>query len=280
MARLVRPEGLAVGERVRFDGQVRLVLAVSGRSVTLSDMGGTPRAVPPTLLFSDDDFDVVDSSGRMPLPPVSLLETLPQAALEKALWWEGQILEVLNGLPPDAPAGTEPKPQYAPSRSLTARERAKAAELTAAGHRVSASTVANYRRRYEKGGVMGLADHRPVRKTAKYGMVGQGGCCDAPGDQRGHRRRFHPHRHLPALANRTDPQDERGRPGGAALAPHALPAAGQAHHRHAHHRFDGRGVVSHAGSRLLADPVSKDFATTVLSTSLVPSPMHIRGASR
>lgn len=171
MGRLGRPEGLAVGERVRFAGQVRLVLAVSGRSVTLSDMGGTPRAVPPAVLFADGDFEVVDSSGRMPLPPVSLLETLPQAALEKALWWEGHILEVLGGLPPDADADTGPKPQYALSRSLTARERAKAVELTAAGHKVTAGTVANYRRRYEKNGVMGLADHRPVRKTPKYGTV-------------------------------------------------------------------------------------------------------------
>ncbi|MFI1483439.1 Mu transposase C-terminal domain-containing protein [Streptomyces sp. NPDC020747] len=171
MGRLTRPEGLAVGEQVRFDGQVCLVLAVSGRSVTLSDMGGTPRAVPPALLFADDDFEVVDSSGRMPLPPMSLLETLPQAALEKALWWEGHIMEVLHGLPPDATAGTEPNPQYALSRSLTARERAKAVELTAAGHKVTAGTVANHRRRYEKDGVMGLADHRPVRKTPKYGTV-------------------------------------------------------------------------------------------------------------
>ncbi|WP_037869051.1 hypothetical protein [Streptomyces sp. SPB074] len=166
MGRLVRPDSLEVGERVRFDGQVRLVLAVSGRSVTLSDMGGTPRALPPALLFADEDFEVVDSSGRRPLPPVSLLETLPQATLEKALWWEGHILEVLNGLPPDAAAGTEPKPQYAPSRSLTSRERAKAAELTAAGHKVSVSTVGNHRRRYETSGVLGLADHRPVRKTS------------------------------------------------------------------------------------------------------------------
>ncbi|MEU4031138.1 Mu transposase C-terminal domain-containing protein [Streptomyces anulatus] len=171
MGRLTRPDGLMVGERIRFDGQVRLVLAVSGRSVTLSDMGSTPRSIPPALLFADGDFEVVDSSGRMPLPPVSLLEALPQAALEKALWWEGHILEVLRGLPPDAAAGTEPKPQYALSRSLTARERAKAAELTAAGHRVSVSTVGNYRRRYETSGVLGLADHRPVRKTPKYGTV-------------------------------------------------------------------------------------------------------------
>jgi len=171
VGRLTRPQELAVGERVRFEGQVRLVLPVSGRSVTLSDMGGTPRPLPPAVLFADDDFEVVDGAGRMPLPPVSLLETLPQATLEKALWWEGHVLEVLRGLPSEAAAGTEPKPQYALSRSLTARERAKAAELTAAGHRVTAGTVANRRRRYEKDGVMGLADHRPVRRTPKYGTV-------------------------------------------------------------------------------------------------------------
>ncbi|WP_431981878.1 hypothetical protein [Streptomyces qinglanensis] len=63
------------------------------------------------MLFANDDFEVVDSSGRMPLPPVSLLEALPQAASERALWWEGHILEVLRGLPPEADAGAEPKPQ-------------------------------------------------------------------------------------------------------------------------------------------------------------------------
>ncbi|CAM5420155.1 hypothetical protein SRIMM317S_06563 [Streptomyces rimosus subsp. rimosus] len=34
-----------------------------------------------------------------------------------------------------------------------------------------AGTVANYRRRYEKDGVIGLADHRPVRRTPRYGAV-------------------------------------------------------------------------------------------------------------
>ncbi|MFI5746928.1 transposase family protein [Streptomyces sp. NPDC051644] len=156
---------------MRFDGQIRVVLAVSGRSITLSDMCGESRVVPPALLFADDGFVVVDSSGRMPLPPVSLLETLPQPVLEKALWWEGHILEVLHGLPPDAPQDTEAKPEYSPTRSLTAREGAKASELTVGGYKVSASTVGKKRRRYERSGVLGLADHRPVRKTPKYGTV-------------------------------------------------------------------------------------------------------------
>lgn len=171
MGHLLRPGSLAVGERVRFDGQIRMVLAVSGRSIALSDMDGKPRAVPPALLFADAGFALIDSSGRMPLPPVSLLETLPQPALEKALWWEGHILEVLHGLPPDAPQGTEGRAEYSPIHSLTARERAKADELTAGGHKVSASAVGKKRRRYETSGVLGLADRRPVRKTPKYGTV-------------------------------------------------------------------------------------------------------------
>ncbi|MFG1880274.1 integrase [Sphaerisporangium sp. NPDC049003] len=171
MSRLARPARLMVGERVRFDGQVRVVLAVSGHAVMLSELGGQPRVVPPALLFADDDFEIVDSAGRLPLPAVSLLETLPPPVLEKALWWESHILEVLHGLPPDAPGDAEPRPEYAPTRSLTSREKAKAVELTTAGHRVSASTVANYRRRYESGGVLGLADHRPMRKRPRYGTV-------------------------------------------------------------------------------------------------------------
>ncbi|WP_370375241.1 hypothetical protein [Streptomyces laculatispora] len=54
---------------------------------------------------------------------------------------------------------------------MTVRERAKAAELTAAGHPAEASTVALKRRRYQAQGVMGLAVHRPVRKKPAFGAV-------------------------------------------------------------------------------------------------------------
>ncbi|MGW2059041.1 hypothetical protein ACWCOZ_34935 [Streptomyces sp. NPDC001840] len=66
------------------------------------------------MLFADDDFEVVVSAGRMPLPPVSPLETLPQAPLEKVLSWEGHILEVLRGLPPRArtPSRSTPCPDH------------------------------------------------------------------------------------------------------------------------------------------------------------------------
>lgn len=172
MRQLSRPAAIGVGERVRFAGQVRAVLAVSARAVTLTDEDGSPLEVPLAMLLGNEDFELLSSSLRMPLPPVSLLEALPEHAREKALWWEGHILEVLHGLGPDASAGTRPRPEYDPARrSLTARERAKAAELTATGYRVSVSTIGNFRRRYVDEGLLGLADRRPVRKKPQFGTV-------------------------------------------------------------------------------------------------------------
>lgn len=172
MRRLSRPASIGVGDRVRFAEQVRAVLAVSARAVTLSEEGGSPREVPLAMLLGDDSFEVLSSPVRMPLPPVSLLEALPEHARKKALWWEGHILEVLHGVDPTAGDDAGPRPEYDPAlRSLTARERAKAAELTAAGYRVSVSTVGNFRRRYQAEGLLGLADRRPVRKKPQFGSV-------------------------------------------------------------------------------------------------------------
>ncbi len=172
MRRLSRPAAIGVGERVRFAGQVRAVLAVSAQAVLLAEEDGPPREVPLAMLLGDENFEVISSPERQPLPPVSLLEALPERAREKALWWEGHILEVLRGVGPAAGEDASPRPEYDPARhSLTARERAKAAELTAAGHRVTAGTVGNFRRRYQAEGLLGLADRRPVRKRPQFGMV-------------------------------------------------------------------------------------------------------------
>ncbi|RSN59628.1 integrase [Streptomyces sp. WAC 04229] len=172
MRKLSRPATVGVGDRVRFAGQVRAVLAVSARAVTLTNEDDSLRDVPLAVLLGDEDFEVLDSPVRPPLPPVSLLDALPGHAREKALWWEGHILEVLHGVGPHADGEAGPRPEYDPARhSLTARERAKAAELTAAGYRVSVSTVGNFRRRYQAEGLLGLADRRPVRKKPQFGAV-------------------------------------------------------------------------------------------------------------
>lgn len=106
------------------------------------------------------------------LPPHGLLEAVPAAALERARWWEGHILEVLGGLPAGAGPATAPRPQFDPARySLAAREEAKAAELCAAGQKVSARTIRDRRQKYATGGLLGLVDPRVLRRSTQAGRV-------------------------------------------------------------------------------------------------------------
>ncbi|MFF3129491.1 Mu transposase C-terminal domain-containing protein [Streptomyces sp. NPDC057908] len=171
MSGLQRPVGIQVGAWVRFAGQVRAVVGVTARTVTLTDTEASQRVMAVEDLTGEADFAVIDIPVRMPLPASSRLETFPAKAVEKALWWEGHILEVLHGRPPEAGPDTTLRPEYGPDRSLTARQRAKAAELTAAGDNVSASAVANLRRRYQAEGVLGLVDHRQAAKRPAFGSV-------------------------------------------------------------------------------------------------------------
>jgi hypothetical protein len=106
------------------------------------------------------------------LPPQGLLEAVPAAALQRAQWWEGHILEVLHGLPVGAGPETAPRPQLDPARhSLAEREEAKAAELRAAGQKVSARTIRDRRQKYATGGLLGLVDHRVMRRSTDAGRV-------------------------------------------------------------------------------------------------------------
>ena len=115
---------------------------------------------------------MVGASSRPPLPPSTPLEGLPEAVAAEALWWERHIVEVVRGVPPQAPAGRRPKPEYDPAAvSLTRREQAQAAELTVAGRPVTASAVAKRRRRYEARGLTGMADHRGGKPASLYGQV-------------------------------------------------------------------------------------------------------------
>lgn len=167
-----RPGVLGVGDRVRFGGVMCTVVGVSGTLVRLSDVAGAVTAVALPVLQSAEDFALVDGSGRRAVPPTGLLGGLPPPAVERALWWERHVVEVLHGLAPDAPPGSAPRPEYDPARwSVTRREQAKAAELTAAGHRVSASTVKHRRQRYEAMGVVGLVDGRVDKRMADFGRV-------------------------------------------------------------------------------------------------------------
>ncbi|MFF4764391.1 Mu transposase C-terminal domain-containing protein [Streptomyces sp. NPDC001292] len=148
------------------------VIAVSGTTVRLADTDGAVTDIGLIELSAAEDFEVVRASSRTPVPPTTPLEGLPEAVAAEALWWEQHIVEVLRGVPPQAPAGTRPKPEYDPAVvSLTRREQAKAAELTAAGWPVTASAITKRRRRYEARGVVGMADHRSTKPVSAHGRV-------------------------------------------------------------------------------------------------------------
>ena len=172
MGSLKRPPALAVGQRVRFEGQVRGVLEVTAQAAVLEDAETPHRVVALIDLFETADFEILFQPERMPLPPSGLLETFDPEVMKRALWWEEHILEVLHGLPPGAEPGTTPRPGYGPGTSVTSRQKTKAAELVVLGHELKSGAVGLRRRRYMEDGLVGLArlvDHRPGRKRKEFG---------------------------------------------------------------------------------------------------------------
>ena len=128
------------------------------------------RTVTAAELADGTRFEIPAAAPPRGPRPETGLEGLPAAVVGEASWWEAHITEVVYGLRPDAPAGTRPRPQYDPERtSLTDREKAKAAELSAAGRLVPASTVKHRRQRWEAYGLPGLADRRLARRKRPAG---------------------------------------------------------------------------------------------------------------
>ena len=143
--------------------------------VRLVAEGGRPWLAAATYLISSPGFEVAGApdAGEGPvLPPFALLDTVPEPVAERARFLESHILEVLTGLPAGAAAGQEPRPDFDPGRrTLSERDAAKAAELTAAGEPMSVRTLLRLRQRYESQGLWGLVDHRATRQATPFGRV-------------------------------------------------------------------------------------------------------------
>ncbi|GAB2752394.1 Mu transposase C-terminal domain-containing protein [Kitasatospora kifunensis] len=174
---MAEPGGvLRVEDRVVFDGAEHEVVALSGNAVRLLSMSGQVSVVALPHLLMAADFAVVGSAGpaasRQPFVSDGLMDSVPQAAADRARMWERHLLEVETGLPVDAVPGAIPRPEYDPTRcSVAEREAAKASELTGLGVRASVRTVRRMRQRYRDQGLWGLVDTRYAPRTSGTGRV-------------------------------------------------------------------------------------------------------------
>ncbi|MFI1068163.1 transposase [Streptomyces spororaveus] len=146
--------------------------ALAGGQVRLVAEDGEVAAVLMSLLFTGAGFEVLDVPVGSGVPPLGLLESLPEAVREQAFAWERHVREVETGLPGGAGSDGPVRAEYDPdARTLAQREEAKAAELSAAGRPTSAVTVRRMRARYRREGVWGLVDHRTTRPRSVVGRA-------------------------------------------------------------------------------------------------------------
>jgi putative transposase len=68
-----------------------------------------------SFLMAAPDFEVVDGTPAPRVEPFGLLDGLPEEVVAEAREWDRHVVEVETGLPPDAPPGTLPRPEYDPA---------------------------------------------------------------------------------------------------------------------------------------------------------------------
>src|SRR5262249_17502174 len=169
-----RRRRVGIGDRILVEGAPSVVVGVTGTGVRMADQEGKVCTVTAAELAAGPRFEIPAAASSGGLGAEIGLGGLPAAAMEEASWGEAHIAGGVYGVRPDAPAGARPRPRYDPERtSLTERERAKAAELSAAGRPVPVSTVKHRRQRWEARGLAGLADRRAARRMRPAGRASE-----------------------------------------------------------------------------------------------------------
>jgi putative transposase len=158
---------LRPGDWVQFDGDEHQVVGLTGTSVRLRSAVGVEQIVLAGHLMAAPGFTVVGTGPGPAVEPFGLLDTLSEEVLAEAKRWQGHVVEVETGLPPDLPSEAVPRPEYDPDRTtLNERDKAKAAELG-----VSVRTVQTRRARYAAQGLWGLVDQRATRTYEATGRA-------------------------------------------------------------------------------------------------------------
>lgn len=154
---------LAVGSRLRHDGETYCVIQLAGTSVLLRSARGREVQIELRALLAHPTTVPTVAGEDADEAPGTALSNLTEKETAEVRRRLGHIREVLTGYTSGSPgtaAANEPRPAYDPSLPLMARYRAKATEL-GAGHR----TIERWAKGYHELGPAGLLDgrgHRPM----------------------------------------------------------------------------------------------------------------------
>ncbi len=157
-----------VGDKVRFQGRVHMVVSIGWEHVTLLDDSLVSVAVLRGFLLGDPTFEVLDRqvTSSLTVEPLAQLGLVDEAELQRVRELERHLLEVYA---PEL-AG-EARPDYDSGLPIGRRERNKVRELAALGIRVSLSTLRRWRAQHDAEGLIGLLDHRHLRRIQPIGQV-------------------------------------------------------------------------------------------------------------
>ncbi len=162
---------LAVGLRLRHDGENYVVTAISGPGVTLRSARGRMLCVGARDLLSDPSTHLL-----VPQPPAeeglgALLSGLTAAEAAGLRHRLAHVQEVLCGFRSGSATTAlpgEPKADYHPTRPLTERYDAKAEELN-----IGVATVRRWVGRFRQDGPAGLLDRRTQRSADPLAGIDQ-----------------------------------------------------------------------------------------------------------
>lgn len=160
---------LAVGSRLRHDGETYQVIQLAGTSVLMRSARGREMQIELRALLSHPTtVSIVAEDGPDEAVGTALSNLTDKEAAEVRRRL-GHIREVLTGYASGSPTtaiANEPRPQFDPSLPLMARYRAKATELG-----VGQRTIERWAKGYQELGPAGLLDGRGHRRPDPLGGV-------------------------------------------------------------------------------------------------------------
>lgn len=156
----VSPRVLRPGHRIAVGQETYIVVRLDGTTVTVQDQHGELSAVLLGHLLTAPGFAALDAAPPRRAPQDGRLSVLDDAEQRRIRWLEGHLIEMETGRPPEGP----PRPECDPDlHSMDTREKAKLADLEAAGTRMTQRHLQRLRQAYRDEGLIGLADKRALR---------------------------------------------------------------------------------------------------------------------